>query len=429
MTKNGRCSRAAGTAGKMVCTCSDGSDRPDCLSRTITLEENGEPMNADMVRSDYLYIEVPRPSNPHAELVLTASYSGKKRNFKYSYPRLIAESRDAAADDDADAGKPFYPSMSTKTLESVMDDAGSTAEIVLCAGQMRGKQWTAAVYNPVRTDTISVTLRAVVNNVCPNDCSGNGSCDLATGTCSCTNGSAAPDCSVAGACGAGTFLQKVVDTETICWRECLTDGVYAEACSHLSCLGGSRPHGTAACVRDQCQVGATAFKEMASYVCQTQCTCPADGGACVLGDACEPGSIVCKEGYGKLGGEGICIHGVTPASKPRGSFIGALFHFVFVVMLIGALAAGCVLLYQRFEDRLPFSSRSRRHNVPGPGYEGARACDPPPHRPREGAGAPGRGAAHCDRLTVPRVPSPVASLQTSRPATSERPARARARRR
>ena len=69
MTKNGRCSRAAGTAGKMVCTCSDGSDRPDCLSRTITLEENGEPMNADMVRSDYLYIEVPRPSNPHAELV------------------------------------------------------------------------------------------------------------------------------------------------------------------------------------------------------------------------------------------------------------------------------------------------------------------------------------------------------------------------
>ena len=107
---------------------------------------------------------------------------------------------------------------------------------------------------------------------------------------------------------------------------------------------------------------------MASYVCQTQCTCPADGGACVLGDLCDPATIVCKEGYGKIKGQGICIRGVTPQGKPKGSFIGAFFHFVFVITLIGALAFGCVVLYKKFEDKMPFSSR-RSQNYSGPGYE------------------------------------------------------------
>lgn len=361
VTKNGKCT-LDGQTNTMTCACNDGSSRPDCLSEIVQLVENGEPRTFDMVNSDYLYLELPKPQNSHAEIVLHAKYTGSNRNFKYALPRLIAESREATATNGGDKVEEIYPSIRTRSLEITMAKQDTEVELVLCSAQLKNHNWAAAVYNPVRTDNIKVTVTAIVNNVCPNDCSGQGECDAKTGRCKCTNGSAQPDCSAIGTCEAGTFLQEVVDQSTICWKECI-QGAFKEECASVSCASGSRQKspGARTCVKDECNPMLPPFLEGASYVCKAQCLCPLDGGACKLSGGCDPLSITCKEGYGKLGGQGICMRGVVPKpKKERGSFIGAVFHFLVVVAIVAALFAGAYTLAQKYYVNGSFGRRASR---------------------------------------------------------------------
>ena len=349
VTKNGKCTLDSKT-NAMSCACNDGTLRPDCSSEVAKLVENGEPRTFDMVNSDYLYLELPKPQNPHAEIVLRAKYTGSSRNFKYALPRLIAESREVPATGGGAKVEEIYPSISTKSLDKTMTKQDTEVELVLCSAQLQNHNWAAAVYNPVRTDSIKVTVTAIVNNVCPNDCSGQGECDAKTGRCKCTNGSTQADCSAIGTCEAGTFLQEVVNTDTICWKECVK-GKFQDTCASVSCAAGARQQvpGAKTCVKDECNPMLPPFIEGASYVCKAQCLCPLDGNACKMSGACDPSSITCKEGYGKLGGKGICMRGVVPKLNPEGgSFIGAFFHFLVVVAIIAALFAGAYTLAQKY---------------------------------------------------------------------------------
>ncbi|PNW81592.1 hypothetical protein CHLRE_06g252892v5 [Chlamydomonas reinhardtii] len=148
---------------------------------------------------------------------------------------------------------------------------------------------------------------------CLRDCSGHGTCDAATGTCTCTAPFAGGDCSVdtsasGKVCAAGAAQpMRREDLRGTCWQPCKADGsgFETEGCGELTCDGKTADHGNLRrkdtemlCVEDQCQQGAntTVVDAAGRSACQQACTCPDDGSACVLTGSCLPGTRVCLNG-------------------------------------------------------------------------------------------------------------------------------------
>ena len=112
--------------------------------------------------------------------------------------------------------------------------------------------------------------------------------------------------------------------------------------------------------------GSVLHKDGPTWVCQASCDCPADGGSCVVGDACLPGTLVCKPGSALV--KGICVAGAAPRPLVRHSgfgFFGALF---FMALGVG-LAVGMAVAHKNYGHHLPLVTTGLGARRPGPGYE------------------------------------------------------------
>lgn len=306
----GTCDHATGT-----CTCTEATSLPpDCSSSSLELPL-GSPLTLPPrpFRLDTLAVHSVREHLKAAHLVLTASFTTSDSEqalpaWVSGRPMVLVASA---------AAPPPAPSATWP------DTAG--ARLVLAApGQdfsMEVGPWMldangtlhVEVWNPLGAPRqVGYTLRVAPRGVCLNDCSGHGTCDEATGLCTCTAPYAGGDCSVAptgSACAPGS--RRPVhrpEARGTCWQACKVDGSGFDegSCAEWTCdedASGSghvalrRKGSELACVEDLCTAGNhTVMDTTAEYTCTKRCTCPEDGSACALEAECLPGTVACLNG-------------------------------------------------------------------------------------------------------------------------------------
>jgi hypothetical protein len=163
--------------------------------------------------------------------------------------------------------------------------------------------------------------------------------------CECDEGWAGGDCSVplnATTCLEGSRRSvDRPDQHGTCWQQCecksnATDCSFGTACADFTCQPGLRRQGSQdSCVRDNCTKDD--FTADQDQVCLRNCTCPADGGPCILAKDC---SIRIGIGGGR--------HGVGG---------GALLAWMATCLALGGGAALAYIHYRGIPPWLPIRER------------------------------------------------------------------------
>ena len=176
----------------------------------LTPSADGWHVNGTLGASDYDFFALPdidiRESKRQIELVLSARYDRDETSYYWrpERPVLLLNHGDRSA----------FPSADNYTFKVTMEERSKEYSIQLCAAQMRGSKWQAALYNPARTVPMVYSMSFRKKGVCPSatdgECSDNGDCvaDVTSpdfATCRCKTGWAGADCNFR-ACPEGSFI-------------------------------------------------------------------------------------------------------------------------------------------------------------------------------------------------------------------------------
>ena len=210
----------------------------------LTPAKDGWHVNGTLGAADYDFFMLPavdvRESKRQIELVLSAEYTRDESSYYWRPERpvlLLLHGDD----------RTVFPSADNYTFKVTMETRSKEYSIQLCAAQMRGAKWQAALYNPARTVPMEYSMSFRKKGVCPSatdgECSDNGDCvaDVTSpdfATCKCKTGWTAADCNFR-TCPEGSFIAvPLKDPEgghaaTTCYRECVDGKHRADGCDRV----------------------------------------------------------------------------------------------------------------------------------------------------------------------------------------------------
>lgn len=286
-SSHGTCTSTGVEPPQKQCQCDEGYGGIDCSKASSTLEF-GHTITQEPVPFELNFFSLPPVTegqlSGNVELVVEAAYQATvATHWLEAHPSVLL----AEADGD-------YPGADHFRYKLSLDRPGSAYNLSLCPSQVRGANWTLAVYNPMPTIPIGYNVTVHRIGRCLHACSGHGTCS-SDGLCECAADWAGGDCSVplnTTSCLPGS--QRALDRPDqhgTCWQECRcagngTDCAFSDSCAGFSCQEGWRRRATQdECVQDECVKDE--FHADSKQVCLKNCTCPADGGPCTLATTCS----------------------------------------------------------------------------------------------------------------------------------------------
>ena len=269
----------------------------------LTPAKDGWHVNGTLGAADYDFFMLPavdvRESKRQIELVLSAEYTRDESSYYWRPERpvlLLLHGDD----------RTVFPSADNYTFKVTMETRSKEYSIQLCAAQMRGAKWQAALYNPARTVPMEYSMSFRKKGVCPSatdgECSDNGDCvaDVTSpdfATCKCKTGWTAADCNFR-TCPEGSFIAvPLKDPEgghaaTTCYRECVDGKHRADGCDRVSCDPPARSAADGSgCVTDEC-AGDLFFVDAGRDVsCVKRCVAASPGSPKRLSETCDPDTV------------------------------------------------------------------------------------------------------------------------------------------
>ena len=294
----------------------------------LTPSADGWHVNGTLGASDYDFFALPdidiRESKRQIELVLSARYDRDETSYYWrpERPVLLLNHGDRSA----------FPSADNYTFKVTMEERSKEYSIQLCAAQMRGSKWQAALYNPARTIPMVYSMSFRKKGVCPSatdgECSDNGDCvaDVTSpdfATCRCKTGWAGADCNFR-ACPEGSFIAVPGEGHGTCYRECVDGKHRPDGCDRVACDPPARSAADGSgCVMDECSNDLFFVDSGSDVSCVKRCVASSAGSPKRLSEECDSDTV---RGAGGSSG-----------SRRRLGFPGVM---VLIVVALSVIAGG-----------------------------------------------------------------------------------------